>query len=176
MNVSSCSINSMNSGSPLARASVGFPVVLLVFILGSTPNDRSTSANCLPLDSFLRTASSSSHSILSLSEASSSFFSFFNNSNRSCSRGSSRMSLGCVNIRIVISISCNSLAGNLVASLAKRSKVNCTSFLQYSPYCAKSSGVKSIRYLPIASTTSVPFLPISYLSAKTAREPPASTP
>ena len=121
INESSCSVNAINCGSPLASASVGLPVVLLIFISGSTPKSRNTLANWGLLASFLRTASSSSHSNLSLRDESNSCFSLFNAFKRSYNTGSSIINLGCVNIRSVIFIRSSSDSGMAGTSLKNKS-------------------------------------------------------
>ena len=147
---SGCSSSSLNSASDLANAHVSFPLAGLSLVGGVTPIDSSSSANLglLIRISLCALAASSSCVLRSLTSL------------KCCSSNNmSSSNTGSENMRVVMSIILSSLGDTFGRNSCSNLYVSSTSFLQYSPYCARSRGVKSIRRLPNASSTSFPLTP-----------------
>ena len=100
------------------------------FIGTLTPWSSNTVANCLLLESFLRTLSSSGQPSCSINPRNSSDFSSRSSSKRCSSRASSTWNTGSVNMRIVMSIRRISDSGNSLDNIWNKPKVSATSFLQ----------------------------------------------
>ena len=149
-NTFSCSSSALNPSSDLAKAYVSLPVVRLILVGGVTPRDSSTVAS---LGLLIR--SSFSMSIFDINAS----FLAFTESKCPSRMLSSKSSTGSENIRMVRSISLSSVLLYPRDSILNSSSVRWQSFLQYSPYAARSTAVKSVRLLPRAWTTSVPFSP-----------------
>ena len=148
---SGCSSRALNSSSFLAKAYVSLPVVRLILRGGVTPRLSKT-----PASLGLLIKSSFSINILFIRCSLVSLTAFRCTSSTSLFNSST----GSLNIRMVRSISFNSDLSKSCENIWNSLSVNSASFLQYSPYCAMSAAVKSVRFLPNAATTSLPFSPM----------------
>ena len=147
-----CFSRALNPSSLLENAHVFLPVLALIFVGGSTPNNARYCANwglLISVDFSAETFFSRSSFLVLVTRR------------WSMSVMVLSASLGSVYMRRVRSISLSSFGSYPHAMRHwNRSRVSSTSFLQYAPYRSNSSGVKSARCLPSASSTSVPFLPM----------------
>ena len=145
----------MNALSVLPNANVSLPVRALTLVGGSTPRLARYFAKIWLLINVLVIASS----LIPVSPMSVMRVRFLAlTSSRCCSKSSlSSSMLGSVYMRSVWSMTINSLVGKPLLSFLNKLYVNSTSFLQYSPYRAISSGVNADFLLPNALRTSSPF-------------------